>query len=58
MTTIQLEQLVYIVLGIDEAGCDQVLAVHASYEGAKRYCIHALVQTGFYDVWIEKHRVL
>lgn len=55
MTVIDFAPLVYIVLGIDGNQNDQVLAVCSCYEGAKRYCVDTLVQTEFFDVWIEKH---
>lgn len=49
------DSLVYVILGIDAHENDQVLAVCRSYEIAKRYCMECLVETEFYDVWIEKH---
>lgn len=52
-----IEDLVYVVLGIDANEHDQVLAVFNSYDGAKRYCIECLIETEFYDIWIEKHPV-
>ena len=51
-------QQVYIIMGIDGEGCDQVVAVCRSYNEAKEYCILYLAQTEFYDVWIEKHPIL
>lgn len=49
---------IYVVLGIDAHEHDQVIAVCASYEGAKLYCIQCLAETEFYDVWIEKHELI
>lgn len=57
MTVIDFAPLVYIVLGIDGNQNDQVLAVYTCYEGAKRYCIDTLVDTEYFDVWIEKHSI-
>lgn len=45
----------YVILGIDDEGCDQVLAVCRDYEDAKIYCTKYLMETPFHDVWIEKH---
>lgn len=49
---------VYIVLGIDENEHDQVLAVFDSYPDAKQYCCKSIKDSGFYDLWIEKHSVM
>jgi hypothetical protein len=54
----EVQPLVYVALGIDAHERDQVLAVCNSYESAKRYCIECLVETEFFDLWIEKHPVL
>lgn len=49
---------VYVILGIDAHEHDQVLAVCRTYEEAKRYCIEYLMETEFFDLWIEKHHLL
>lgn len=50
--------MVYIILGVDENCHDQVIAVFGNYHDAKVYCAKNLVEPkGFYDLWIEKHRV-
>lgn len=49
---------VYVILGIDENEHDQVIVVCRSYEQAKRYCIRYLLDTEYYDLWIEKHLVM
>lgn len=54
----QSETIVYVVLGIDAHEHDQVLAVCGSYEDAKRHCTRCLVESEFYDLWIEKHVVV
>lgn len=48
----------YVVLGIDEHEHDQVLSVHATYEGARAFCISCTFKTEYYDLWIEKHPIL
>lgn len=52
------EQEIYIVLGIDEQGHDQVLAVFYTYYDAKCYCSRTVHDTSFYDLWIEKHPIV
>lgn len=49
--------VVYVVLGIDAHGHDQILAVCNDYECAKKFCIECVVESEFYDTWIEKHPV-
>lgn len=51
------ERVVYVILGINVYENDQVLGVCSTYEDAKRYCIESLVETEFFDIWIEKHPV-
>ncbi len=52
------ENIVYIILGIDKDAHDQVLAVYRTYDDAKKYCTKNLIEAGeFYDTWIEKHEV-
>jgi hypothetical protein len=60
MKVIKLEKKeeVYAVLGIDADGSDRLLAIAKTYEEAKRYCTQCLIQSEFYDTWIEKHSVL
>lgn len=53
-----IQNMVYVIMGIDEHEHDQVLAVCKSYEDAKRYCIEYLRETNFFDLWIEKHSIL
>jgi hypothetical protein len=53
-----IDDLVYIILGIDANEHDQVLAVCHSYDDAKQYCLQYLRQTEYYDLWIEKHVIL
>ena len=50
-------QMVYVILGIDAYQHDRVLAVCATYQDAKRYCVECLVNTEYFDLWIEKHPV-
>lgn len=52
------QQLVYIVLGIDEHGHDQVLSVFYAYDDAKNFCALNMYENEFYDLWIEKHPVI
>lgn len=54
----QQQKEVYVILGIDAHEHDQVLAVCRSYNEAKRYCVEYLMETEFFDLWIEKHPVL
>jgi hypothetical protein len=59
MNIVNLQALVYVVLGIDAHEHDQVIAVCRTYEEAKRYCIECLAtQAEFFDLWIEKHPLL
>jgi len=59
VTVISLKQTtVYIVLGIDEHGHDQVLSVFNSYYDAKSFCAETMHDTDYYDLWIEKHPVM
>lgn len=51
-------QQIYVILGIDANAHDQVLAVCRTYDDAKQYCIDYLMETEFYDLWIEKHHIL
>lgn len=53
-----LEDFIYIILGIDELAQDHILAVCLSYEDAKRNLIDFLSETEYYDLWIEKHRLV
>lgn len=50
--------MVYVALGIDSQEHDQVIAVCASYDEAKCYCMKTINETEFFDLWIEKHPVL
>lgn len=58
MPVIDFPSEIYVILGIDDNEHDQVIAVCRNYEDAKRYCIKYLMQTEFYDLWIEKHPLL
>lgn len=59
MESSQIEPVsVYIIMGIDAQGHDQVLSVCCCYEKAKRYCITYLAKTQYYDLWIEKHPLM
>lgn len=49
---------VYVVLGIDINGNDQVLALFRQFDDAKKYCVKFLYLSDFLDVWIEKHEVM
>ncbi len=49
---------VYIVLGIDDQGHDQVLSVFYAYNDAKAFCKDSMHDSPFYDLWIEKHPIL
>lgn len=57
MTVVALQQQeeLYVILGIDENGHDQVVAVCRAFSDAKQYCTYALSTTQYLDVWIEKH---
>lgn len=46
---------VYIVLGIDNHGHDQVLSASSNFECAKKFVVRTVAQTHFHDLWIEKH---
>lgn len=48
----------YVVLGIDAHEHDQVLAICTNYEKAKKACVAFLATTEFYDLWIEKHKLV
>lgn len=55
----KLNQIVYIVLGIDIHEHDQVIAVFDSFNKATEYCRKNLKDpTGFYDLWIERRYLL
>lgn len=49
---------VYVVLGIDEHGHDQVLSVFNDYRDAKHFCHFTMHETEYYDLWVEKHPVM
>lgn len=53
-----MNEKVYIILGIDDEACDQVIAVCRDYDEAKVYCTRYLMETKYHDVWIEKHGIL
>jgi hypothetical protein len=53
-----IDQHVYVILGIDEHENDRVIAVRPTYEEAKNYCVKFLALHDFYDVWIEKHPLM
>ncbi len=52
------ETEVYVVLGIDEHEHDQVLALYYTYYDAKQFCVRTMLDTPYYDLWIEKHPVM
>jgi hypothetical protein len=52
------DRMVYVVLGIDEHGHDQVLSVFYTYADAKSYCSSTMKDNIYYDLWIEKHPIL
>jgi len=54
---INMSEEAYVVLGIDENEHDQVISVFKTFGDAKKFMIHSLITTGFYDIWIEKHAV-
>jgi hypothetical protein len=58
MAVINFPALVYVVMGIDVNGHDQVIAVRKNFREAKQYCVECLAETEFYDLWIEKHELL
>ena len=58
MTILKLDCSVYVILGIDVYGHDQVLAVARTYEEAKQYSTQCFAETEFYDLWIEKHAII
>lgn len=58
VTKLDQSQQVYVVMGIDEHENSQLLAVCSCYDSAKRYCIHCVVESQFYDLWIEKHCII
>lgn len=54
----EVKPLIYIILGIDINQNDCVIAVCQTYQEAKRYCIQFLMESSYYDVWVEKHWLL
>lgn len=48
---------VYVVMGIDEHEHDRILAVCRSWEDARNYLTRCMLQTDYFDMWIEKHEV-
>lgn len=57
MTIEKFSFFVYVILGIDAQGHDQVIAVRRDFPEAKHFCTKCLGETEFYDLWIEKHEV-
>lgn len=55
---IKFQELVYVILGIDDDGFDQVISVCKCFDEARRYCVKYLLATEFHDVWIEKHALI